>query len=223
MIAILAPNVGRFKCWRDFSEQPVFYTNAGFMNWLNWRRIFDVLGYKMKHVQIDLKSNARSLAAGTIVGSAIYTTAGHSLPAYWKETENRLDLRIVNPCPDEIETIRAAGLAVVNVDPKPAFTNDVGPSVLHGVPILFGYNARLDMPEDLIYKLISTFYTERDKLVNAHPGFTPMAKDFIGMQVKGIKANPSITVHPGLAKFLKEHQAWDETWKIASKGSLRQQ
>ena len=45
-----------------------------------------------------------------------------------------------------------------------------------------------------------------------------MAKDFVGMQVAGISANPDVPVHPGLAKFLKEHKAWDEKWK-ASAGS----
>ena len=216
MMATLASNAGRFKCWRDFSDQPVFYTNAGFMNWLNWRRTFEVLGYKQRHVQIDLRSNTRSLQAGTIVGSAIYTTAGHSLPAYWKETESRLDIRIVNPCADEVAKLKTAGLAVVDVDPKPAFAKDVGPAVLAGVPILFGYNARLDVPEDMIYKLVSAFYEEKDNLVKANPGFAPMAKDFVGMQVNGINANPHIVVHPGLAKFLTEHNAWNGKWKVGA-------
>ena len=47
------------------------------------------------------------------------------------------------------------------------------------------------------------------------PGFTPLAKDFAGLQAQGIKANPDIPVHPGLAKFLKEHKAWDAKWKVA--------
>jgi uncharacterized protein len=178
-----------------------------------------VLGYDFKHVQIDLKSNADSLEHGTIVGSATYTTAGRSLPAYWKETEIRIDIRVVNPCPDEVGKLKAAGLAVVDVDPKDAFSKDVGPSMLKGVPILFGYNARIDLPEDVAYKMIKAFYDKRDELVKIDPGFTPMAKDFVGLQVQGIKANPQIAVHPGLAKFLKEHKAWDDTWKIASGAS----
>jgi hypothetical protein len=47
------------------------------------------------------------------------------------------------------------------------------------------------------------------------PGFAPMGRDFVGMQVKGINANPTIPVHSGLAKFLKEHKAWNDKWKIA--------
>jgi uncharacterized protein len=197
----------------------VFYTQAGFQNWLNWQRIYKALGYDFKHVQIDLKSNADALEQGSIVGSATYTTAGKSLAAYWKETEIRMDIKVVNPCPDEVAKLKAAGLAVAEVDPKGAFTKDVGPSTLLGVPILFGYNARTDAPEDLVYKLVKAFYDKRDELVKVDPGFTPMAKDFVGMQVQGIEANPQIPVHPGLAKFLKEQKAWKDTWKVSAGAS----
>ena len=112
MMATSAKDADKFKCWKDFSGKPVFYTQAGFMNWLNWQRIYKALGYDFKHVQIDLKSNADALEAGTIVGSATYTTAGRSLAAYWKETEIRMDIKVVNPCPDEVAKLKAAGLAV---------------------------------------------------------------------------------------------------------------
>jgi hypothetical protein len=219
MMATSAKNADKFKCWKDFSGKPVFYTQAGFQNWLNWQRIYKVLGYDFKHVQIDLKSNADALEQGTIVGSATYTTAGKSLAAYWKETEIRMDIRVVNPCPDEVAKLKAAGLAVVDVDPKGAFTKDVGPKTLQGVPILFGYNARADMAEDVVYKMVKAFYDKRDDLVKIDPGFTPMAKDFVAMQVQGINANPQIAVHPGLAKFLKEHKAWSDKWKVATGAS----
>jgi uncharacterized protein len=219
MMATSAKNAPNFKCWKDFSGKPVFYTQAGFQNWLNWQRIYKALGYDFKHVQIDLKSNADALEQGSIVGSATYTTAGKSLAAYWKETEIRMDIKVVNPCPDEVAKLKAAGLAVAEVDPKGAFTKDVGPSTLLGVPILFGYNARADASEDLVYKLVKSFYDKRDELVKVDAGFTPMAKDFVGMQVQGIEANPQVPVHPGLAKFLKEQKAWKDTWKVSAGAS----
>ena len=93
-------------------------------------------------------------------------------------------------------------------------------SKIQGVPILFAYNMRADMPEDVVYKLLSGLLQEpRCARASRMPGFTPMAKDFVGMQVNGIKANPDIPVHAGLAKFLKEHKAWDDKWKIATSGS----
>jgi uncharacterized protein len=215
MMATSAKEAEKFKCWKDFSGKPVYFTQAGFQNWLNWQRIFKALGYDFKHVQIDNKANGDALEQGTIVGSAIYTTAGRSLPPYWKETEVRMDIRVINPCPDEVAKIKAAGLAIAEVDAKDAFAKTVGPTTLQGVPILFGYNVRSDMSEALVYKMIKAFYEKKDALVKLDPGFTPMAKDFVGMQVQGINANPQVPVHAGLAKFLKEHKAWDDKWKVA--------
>lgn len=215
MMATTVKEADKFKCWKDFSGKPVYFTQAGFQNWLNWQRIFKTLGYDFKHVQIDNKANGDALEQGTIVGSAIYTTAGRSLPPYWKETEVRMDIRVVNPCPDEVAKLKAAGLAVAEVDPKGAFAKNVGPSTLQGVPILFGYNVRPDMPEAVVYKMIKAFYDQRNELVKIDPGFTPMAKDFIAMQAQGINANPEVPVHPGLAKFMKEHNAWNDKWKVA--------
>jgi TRAP transporter TAXI family solute receptor len=219
MMAVPAKDAAKYKCWKDLSGKPTFFTTAGFMNWNNWIRIYKALGYDFKHVQIDPKANADAMQSGTVVASATYTTAGRSLAPYWKETEIRTDFKIVNPCPDEVAKLKAAGLAVVDVDPKSAFTKDVGQTTAKGVPILFGYNVGTNIPEDVVYKMVSAIYKNRDKLAQADPGFTPMAKDFLGMQATGINANPNIPVHPGLAKFLKENKAWNDKWTIATGGS----
>ncbi len=213
-MAVPADKVGGFKCLKDFSGKPVFFTPAGFMNWLNFQRMFKALGYDFKHVQIDPKTQSDALKGGTIVGSVAYTTSGTSLAPYWKETEVRMDVRVVNPCPDEVAKLKAAGMTIQNVDPK-AFAKDVGVKNIEGVPILFGYNMRADMPEDVVYKLISAFNKNREALAKIDAGFGPMAKDFVGLQVAGINANPDIPVHAGLAKFLKEQNAWNNKWKIA--------
>ena len=222
MESFMATTVARaekMKCLRDFSGQPVFFTPAGFMNWLNFQRMFKVLGYGFKPVQIDPKTQSDALQAGTIVGSVAYTVSGASLAPYWKETEIRMDPRVVNPCPDEVAKLKEAGLQIVSIDPKTAFTKSVGVSEILGVPILFAYNVRADMPEDVVYKMLSAFNKNREKLASVDAGFRALSKDFIGMQVAGIKANPDVPVHAGLAKLLKEHKAWDDKWKIAGSGS----
>jgi len=216
-MAVYAPKAGAYKSWGDFSGKPVFFTPAGFMNWLNFQRIFKALGYQFKHVQIGEAAQGDSLQSGTIAGAVAYTTAGRSLASYWRETELRTDLRVINPSADEVKKLTAAGLAPVEVDPKNAFSKDVGVKTILGVPILFAYNVLADMPEDVVYKMLSKFYAERDNLAKADPGFGPMAHDFVGMQVNGINANPTIPVHAGLAKFLKEKKAWDNKWQIAGK------
>ncbi len=216
-MAVYAPKAGQFKSWGDFSGKPVFFTPAGFMNWLNFQRIFKALGYQFKHVQIGEAAQGDALQGGTIVGAVAYTTAGRSLASYWRETELRIDIKVINPSPEEVKKLTAAGLAPVEIDPAKAFSKDVGVKTVLGVPILFGYNVRADMPEDVVYKMLGSFYKERDNLAKADPGFGPMARDFVGMQVKGINANPTIPVHAGLVKFLKDHKAWNDKWKIAGK------
>ncbi len=186
------------------------------MNWLNFNRIFKALGYQFKHVQIGEAAQGDALQAGTIVGAVAYTTSGKSLPSYWRETELRLDLKVINPSPDEVKKLTAANLAPVEVDAANAFSKDVGVKTILGVPILFAYNVRADMPEELVYKILINLYNKREELVKTDPGFTPLAADFVGLQVKGINANPDIPVHAGLARFLKEHKAWNNSWKVAS-------
>jgi uncharacterized protein len=217
-MAVQAKNADKYKCWGDFSGKPVFFTTAGFMNWLNFQRIYKTLGYDFKHVQIDAKTNSDALQSGSIAGSVAYTVSGLSLAPYWKETEIRIDVKVINPCPNEVAKLKAAGLIVSQIDPK-AFSKDVGVQQILGVPILFAYNVRPDMPEIVIYKMLNAFYQNREKLASMDSGFTAMAKDFVGMQVNGINANPDIPVHAGLAKFLKEHKAWNDKWKIASSSS----
>jgi TRAP-type uncharacterized transport system substrate-binding protein len=222
MESFMATTVARaekMKCLKDFSGQPVFFTPAGFMNWLNFQRMFKTLGYGFKHVQIDPKTQSDALQAGTIVGSVAYTVSGSSLAPYWKETEIRMDPRVVNPCPDEVAKLKAAGLQVVALDPKAAFTKNVGVKEILGVPILFAYNVRPDMPEDVVYKMLNAFYQNRAKLASVDSGFSALAKDFMGMQVAGINANPDVPVHAGLAKLLKEHKVWNDKWKVAGSGS----
>ncbi len=216
-MAVYAPKASQFKSWGDFSGKPVFFTPAGFMNWLNFKRIFKALGYQFKHVQIGEANQGDALQAGTIVGAVCYTTAGRSLPSYWRETELRLDIRIINPSPDEVKKLTAANLAPTEIDASKVFSKDVGVKTILGVPLLFGYNMLPDMSEEIVYKMLVKFNSERETLAKADPGFTPLARDFVGMQVKGINATPEAPVHAGLAKFLKERKAWNDKWKIAGK------
>jgi TRAP-type uncharacterized transport system substrate-binding protein len=212
---VIASKGHLYKSLADFSGKPVFFTPAGFMNWLNFVRIFKALGYKFKHVEIGVASQGDALQAGTIIGAVSYTTAGISLPSYWRETELRIGLKVINPSPDEVKKLTAANLTPMEIDPKKVFSKDVGVKTILGVPLLFGYNVRADMPEEVVYKMVNTFYNKRADLVNSDPGFLPLTSDFTGMQARGINANPTVPVHPGLAKFMKEKKAWNDKWIIS--------
>ena len=57
------------------------------------------------------------------------------------------------------------------------------------------------MPEDIVYKMIEAFYDKREKLASLDPGFTAVAKDFVGLQVAGINANAQIPCMPAWPSF----------------------
>lgn len=207
---------GDFSSWNDIAGKPTFFTPAGYMNWLNMGRIFKALGYEFNHVEIDNSTVADALEAGSIVAAAAYTTAGVSLPTWWREAELRADITAVNPTEEEVAKLTAAGLVPVEVDPTQAFSQDLGVEKILAVPIYFGYNVRADIDEEIVYTMLKTFQENIDSLVEGDGGFRPLANNFVGTQAAGVGANPDIPVHPGLARFLKENDAWNDAWTVAS-------
>ena len=100
-----------------------------------------------------------------------------------------MDVTVVNPCADEVAKLKAGGLSIATVDPKNAFSKPVGVQQIQGVPILFAYNARADLPEDVVYKMLVAFEKNKERLASTDAGFAPLAKDFVKLQVDGINAN----------------------------------
>src|SRR5699024_8943248 len=116
---------GNYDSYADLDGAPIFFSPAGYMNWLNMRRIFDALGYEFNHVEIDNSTVADALEQGSIDASAAYTTAGQSLPTWWREAELRADVSVVNPTEEEIATLQEAGLSPTQIGTS-AFSQDVG-------------------------------------------------------------------------------------------------
>ncbi len=206
-----------FKTWGDLDGEPVFFTPAGFMNWLNMGRIFAALGYEFNHTEIDSGMTADALRDGSISGAAVYTTAGRSLPTYLREAEMQLggDLIVISPSDEEKAKLEAAGLAVMRIDATVPFSANVGTDEYFAVPILFAYNVMADAPAEFVRAKLEIFEENVDQLAKYDPGFGPLAADFVGMQVAGIRANPHIPVHAGMAEYLEAKGVWDSSWTIA--------
>ncbi len=210
----LKTNAGRYRSLADLSGRPVFFFTAGNMNWLNAQRIFKALGYRFNHVEIDTGAIADALKAGTIDAAVGYTISRASLVPAIREAALRVDLQVINPSVEEVRRLRTAGLEVVKVSPG-AFPKDVGVQEILAVPLTFAYNARSDLPEDLVYQILKAFEKAAPQMAQRDAGFRPLAENFVGLQVAAIQSTPEIPVHPGLARFLKEKGAWNPAWRIA--------
>jgi len=216
-ILTLPKHKDKFRTWDDLDGKKIFMTKAGYMNHINiFRAMRDICGLKIKHVEVDTRKIADALKAGTIDATASIATSLVSVPSFIKMLDVATPLQGVNPTPAQIKKLTAAGFTPAKINMKKAYTRDLGVDELYGVPFYFGQHFGLDFPEDGVYKILKVLEKSVKDLVKLEAGFGPLAKDFAGFQVKGIRSIPTVPVHPGLAKYLKENGLWDSSWKIAN-------
>ena len=220
-ILILPKNKDKIRTWADLGGKKIYMTKAGYMNHINiFRALEDINGIDVTHVEVDMSKVADALRAGTIDATAAYTTAGVSLASWIKVLDVASDLQGVNPTPEHIKKLTAAGFTPAKINFKKAYTSDLGVAELYGVPFYFGYHHGLSFPADAVYKALKVFEAGGPALLKLDPGFGPLAKDFAGFQVKGIESIPDMPVHPGVAKYLKEKGLWNPSWIIADEGTV---
>jgi len=218
----LPENKDKFRSWEDLNGKKIYMTKAGYMNNINIHRAMeDICGLDITHVEVDMSKVADALRAGTIDATAAYTTALVSLAGWIKVLDVSSPLQGVNPTPEQIKKLTAAGFTPEKINIKKAYTRDLGVDELYGVPFFFGYHHGLSFPAEGVYKALKVFEGAGAEMIKLDPGFGPLAKDFAGFQVKGIKSIPEIPIHPGLAKYLKEKGLWDPAWKVATEETIK--
>lgn len=221
-ILTLPKNKDKFRTWEDLDGKKIYMTKAGYMNHINiFRAMGDINGLKITHVEVDMSKVAGALKAGTIDAVACYTTALVSLAGWIKVLDVSSPLQGVNPTPAQIKKLTAAGFTPAKINMKKAYTRDLGVDELYGVPFYFGYHHGLRFPAEGVYRALKVFEAAGPMMLKLDAGFGPLAKDFAGFQVKGIKSIPEIPVHPGLARYLKEKGLWDSAWVIATEGTIK--
>jgi TRAP-type uncharacterized transport system substrate-binding protein len=78
----------------------------------------------------------------------------------------------------------------------------------------------MDMTADDLYRMLTILEKQAPEMAKADGSFSQIAKDFAGMQKRGVTAAiDMLPVHPGLAKYMREKGVWDAKWdsKVASK------
>lgn len=203
---------GDYECWKDLSGHPVFTAPAPWDTRAALERAMDAVGADHEYVEVDLGLAGQALQEGTIDGLIVYT-AGQSSPSPWvQEALLTTDVAVINPCDDEMAALKEAGIPTVKVS-NDVFDADIGVDEATFVPFFYGFHLGMNVSEDDVYNILTTIEENVDALAEADPSFSQVKDDLVGMQVRGIEATgDAIPIHPGLAKFLKEHDAWNSDW-----------
>jgi uncharacterized protein len=222
-ILTLPENKDKYRTWNDLNGKKIYMTKAGYMNHINiFRAMENICGLDVTHVEVDASKVADALRAGTIDATAAYTTALVSLASWIKMLDVATPLQGVNPTPEQIKKLEAAGFTPAKINMEKAYTRDLGVEELYGVPFYFGQGFGLNFPEEGLYKILKVLEESAADLAKLETGFGPLATDFAGFQVLGIRSIPEVPVHPGLAKYLKEKGLWDSSWKIGTEKTIEE-
>jgi TRAP-type uncharacterized transport system substrate-binding protein len=171
-ILTLPENKDKFRTWQDLDGKKIYMTKAGYMNHINiFRAMKDICGLNITHVEVDASKAADALRAGTIDAVASYTTALVSLATWAKAMDVATPLQGVNPTPEQIKKLTAAGFAPVKIDMKKAYTRDLGVNELYGIPFFFGYHHGIRFPEAGVYEALKVFEAAGPELIKLDPGF----------------------------------------------------
>ncbi|MEG9883363.1 MAG: TAXI family TRAP transporter solute-binding subunit [Hyphomicrobiales bacterium] len=202
----------KYSCWSDLRGRPVYTSPAPWDTRAALEGAMNAVGVGHKYVEIDKGLAGSFLNEGTIDGMIIYT-AGRRGPAPWiAEAMLAADIGILNPCDKEIAKLNAAGIDVVDVDAH-VFNGDVGVGTAKFVPLYVGFHLGLDIPEEDVYAMLNTIKDNAAALAASDPSFSQTAADMVGLQRRAIMATgETVAIHPGLARFLRENNGWDDAW-----------
>ena len=138
-LAIKASDLDSIKKWEDLSGKPVYTGPLPFDTRLHLENAMRAVGVKHIYKQVDLSTAGSQLNSGAIKGMLVYVAGGET-PAPWiAEASLAVDWAPLNPSPEELAKLKAAGFAIEEVDPakfhkkEPRFREGYTPALLLGL------------------------------------------------------------------------------------------
>jgi uncharacterized protein len=210
--AVSAKQKDKIKSWRDLSGQRFF---SGPLPWdvrAHLERAFSTLGVKHEYLEVDLSTVGSVLDTGRIAGFIIYTNAEATTAPWITEASLASDWAALNPSKEELDALKKAGFAVVDVDPK-VFKRETHTQKVTLLPFHYGFHVGLEVPENDVYRMLVTVEKNAKELAKLDSGFAQIAADMPGMQKRGVASSIDfVPVHPGLARYMRERNVWDPKW-----------
>lgn len=211
-LGVRAADRDDYEGWRDLAGAPVFTGPAPWDVRAALERPMRLLEVGHEYVELDTGLAGTSLTDGTIDAFIIYTAGGAS-PAPWvSEAMLAANVVALNPSDEEIALLTERGVRTIDVEAD-VFETDIGTDAAKLVPFYYGFHVGLNVPEDDVYRMLTLIEEHSSELAQADPGLSQIRDDMIALQVGGIESTgDAVRIHPGLARFLREKDAWNDDW-----------
>lgn len=211
-IAIHKSSADKIKSWKDLTGKKVFTGPRPWDTRAQIERAFGDLGVKHEYLEVDIGTTGSQLDSGRIDAFTVYTSAESGTAPWIIETSLATDWVYLPPSKEELATLKKAGFATTQVKPT-MFKKDIGVETMTMLPFYYGLHVGINVPGDAAYQILKIVEANAKELAKADKGFKQLGADMVGMQKRGIEAAVEyVEIHPGLAKFMKEKDAWDPKW-----------
>ena len=211
-LAIHADNIDQYQEWRDLAGEAVFTGPAAWDVRMNLERAMGILEVNHEYVEQDLGMVSSALEAGHIEAFIVYTAAESAVAPWIIEIELATDIAVLNPSSEEVDLIIEGGMDVVEVS-SDVFETDVHTNTVMLVPFIYGFHLGLDVSEEEVYEMLTIIEEFSEELMTTDSSYAILHDDMVEMQRRGVvSATDDVKVHPGLARYLQEHGAWDDAW-----------
>ncbi len=213
-VAIKDTDAGTIKTWADLTGKDVFTGPLPFDTRKQLENALKAVGVKHIYKAVDMKTAGSQLASGRIKAMIVYA-AGGKTPAPWiSEASLAVDWVGLNPSAAELKELKAKKFSVTAVPASNFHHKDTSGKKIDLVATYWGFDLGMSISEDEMYKILKVVEKHADELAKQDPSFRQISGgQMAAFQKAALESTADLVpIHPGLAKFLKEHKMWDSAW-----------
>jgi TRAP-type uncharacterized transport system substrate-binding protein len=213
-LAIKASDRDTIRKWGDLTGKPVYTGPLPFDTRKHLENAMAAIGVHHIYRQVDLSTVGSQLNSGSIKAMTIYAAGGKTPPPWLAEATLAVDWAALNPSPDELAKLKAAGFSIVEVDPANFHKKELYVKQVTLLPFYWGFDLGMILSADEMYKMLTVIEQHADELAKLDPSFRQISGGrMAAFEKQALESTWNLVpIHPGLAKYMKARGVWDSKW-----------
>lgn len=213
-LAIKASDRDTIKKWEDLSGKDVYTGPLPFDTRRQLENAMAAVGVHHIYKQVDLSTAGSQLNSGSIRGMSIYAAGGMTPPPWIAEASLAVDWAALNPSPDELTKLKAAGFTIEEVDPANFHKKELYVKKVTLLPFYWGFDLGRIVSADEMYKMLTVIEAHADELAKLDPSFRQISGGHMAaFEKQALESTWNLVpIHPGLAKYMKSKGVWESKW-----------